>query len=98
MAKNYTNGCCFAKTVTFVIVVVDLMSGITQRKKSMSVSKSESRKGKDAANKSMDVRAKQRLCYYVALFPFACVLPVSPHVISTVSPLRVCRREEYFEF
>lgn len=32
----------------------------------------------------MDVRTKQRLCYRVALFPFAYVLTVSPHVISNV--------------
>jgi uncharacterized protein (TIGR02246 family) len=36
----------------------------------------------------MDVRAKQRLFHHVALFPLACVYSVSPHVISTVMPLR----------
>jgi hypothetical protein len=35
-------------------------------------------------NKSMDVRAKQRLSFGVVWFPFACVVAVSPHVISTV--------------
>jgi len=35
-------------------------------------------------NKSMDVRAKQRLCYGVVLFPLACVDSVLPHVISSV--------------
>ncbi|HLM62075.1 MAG TPA: hypothetical protein VK308_14810 [Pyrinomonadaceae bacterium] len=35
-------------------------------------------------NKSMDVRAKQRLSYHAALFPLACVWLVSPHVISIV--------------
>ena len=38
-----------------------------------------------ASNNSMDVRAKQRLCYRVVLFPLTCVVVVSPHVISTVS-------------
>lgn len=32
----------------------------------------------------MDVRAKQRLSYRVALFPIAYELEVSPHVISAV--------------
>ncbi len=36
-------------------------------------------------NKSLDVRAKQRLCFYVALFPWRCVYSVSPHVNSIVS-------------
>ncbi len=40
-------------------------------------------------NKSMDVRAKQRLCFNVTLLPFACVLMVSPHVISTVGRFRL---------
>ena len=35
----------------------------------------------------MDVRAKQRLCYHVVLFPLACVVAVSPHVISAVISL-----------
>ena len=38
----------------------------------------------DTPNNSMDVRAKQRLCYRVVFLPFACVLAVSPHVISAV--------------
>jgi hypothetical protein len=37
----------------------------------------------------MDVRAKQLLCYRVALFPVACVAAVSPHVISIVRRLLV---------
>ena len=32
----------------------------------------------------MDVRAKQRLSFSVLRFPLACVVAVSPHVISTV--------------
>ncbi len=32
----------------------------------------------------MDVRRKQRLCYRVVLFPFACVVAVSAHVNSAV--------------
>jgi len=39
-----------------------------------------------APNNSMDVRAKQRLCFHVVLFPLACVVVVSPHVISAVRP------------
>ena len=35
-------------------------------------------------NNSMDVRAKQRLCYERRSFPQCCVKAVSPHVISTV--------------
>ena len=35
-------------------------------------------------NKSMDVRAKQRLSYRDVLFPSRCVVAVSPHVISSV--------------
>ena len=46
------------------------------------------------ANKSMDVRAKQRLSYHAALFPLACVYSVSPHVISTVMPFRVNMNEQ----
>ena len=38
-------------------------------------------------NKSMDVRAKQRLSYRVAWFLSACVDSVSPHVNSIVRPL-----------
>ena len=41
------------------------------------------------SNKSMDVRAKQRLSYYGVLFPFTCVAAVSPHVISIVGHLLV---------
>ena len=40
-------------------------------------------------NKSMDVRAKQRLSYHVVSETFACVYSVSPHVISIVMPLYV---------
>ncbi len=36
----------------------------------------------------MDVSAKQRLSYHVALFPFACVRAVSPHINSAVVPSR----------
>jgi hypothetical protein len=32
----------------------------------------------------MDVRRKQRLCYHVVFLPFACVLAVSAHVISSI--------------
>ncbi|MDQ3749426.1 MAG: hypothetical protein M3367_10515 [Acidobacteriota bacterium] len=42
-----------------------------------------------ASNKSMDVRAKQRLSFRVVSLPSACVMAVSPHVISAVSPLRL---------
>jgi len=35
-------------------------------------------------NNSMDVRAKQRLCYRVVFLPFTCVVAVSPHVNSAV--------------
>jgi len=35
-------------------------------------------------NKSLDVRAKQRLSFYVAWFLSACVVAVSPHVNSVV--------------
>jgi len=35
----------------------------------------------------MNVRAKQRLSYYVVLFPLTCVLAVSPHVNSIVRRL-----------
>ncbi|MDQ3748474.1 MAG: hypothetical protein M3367_05565 [Acidobacteriota bacterium] len=42
------------------------------------------------SNNLMDVRAKQRLSYHVALFPLRCVLAVSPHVISAVRHLLVC--------
>ena len=41
-------------------------------------------KDKRAANKSLDVRAKQRLCLGVAWFLSGCVVAVSPHVTSTV--------------
>ncbi len=37
----------------------------------------------------MDVRAKQRLSYQRVFLPLACVLAVSPHVISTVRRLQV---------
>jgi len=40
--------------------------------------------GIDAANNSMDVRAKQRLSFRVVWFLSACVYSVSPHVISAV--------------
>ncbi len=40
-----------------------------------------------AANKSLDVRAKQRLCYRGVFLPLTCVVAVSPHVISTVRQL-----------
>lgn len=39
---------------------------------------------KPTAYNSMDVRAKQRLCYERCSFPSRCVVAVSPHVISTV--------------
>ena len=39
---------------------------------------------KQTANKSMDVRAKQRFSYHVVLLLLACVYSVSPHVISIV--------------
>ncbi len=39
------------------------------------------------SNKSLDVRAKQRLSYRVAFFPSTCVVAVSPHVNSTVGHL-----------
>ncbi len=32
----------------------------------------------------MDVRAKQRLCYQRVFLPSACVVAVSPHVISAL--------------
>ena len=44
-------------------------------------------------NKSMDVRAKQRLCYHAALLPLACVNSVSPHVNAAVRRLRCYRNE-----
>jgi len=37
-----------------------------------------------APNKSLDVRAKQRLCFHVVRQTLACVLAVSPHVNSAV--------------
>jgi len=40
-------------------------------------------------NKSMDVRAKQRLSYHVAWLLSAGLMAVSPHVISIVMPLHV---------
>ena len=40
-------------------------------------------------NKSMDVRAKQRISYRVAWFLLACVVAVSPHVISAVMRLNL---------
>jgi hypothetical protein len=40
-----------------------------------------------APNNSMDVRAKQRLCYERVFLPLTCVVAVSPHVISTVGRL-----------
>ena len=43
-------------------------------------------------NKSLDVRAKQRLCYRVDLFPLTCVQPVSPHVNSVVSRFLISNR------
>ncbi len=42
-----------------------------------------------AANKSMDVRAKQRLSYQRVYLPFACVFSVLPHVVSIVMLLFV---------
>ena len=39
------------------------------------------------SNNSMDVRAKQLLCFYVTLFPSRCVRLVFAHVISTVGRL-----------
>ena len=36
------------------------------------------------SNKSLDVRAKQRLCYQRVFLPLACMVAVSPHVISAV--------------
>jgi len=39
----------------------------------------------DTPNNSMDVRAKQRLCFHVAWLLLAGLVAVSPHVISTVS-------------
>jgi len=41
------------------------------------------------SNKSLDVRAKQRLSFHVAWFLSACVLAVSPHVNSVVRLLSV---------
>ncbi len=38
----------------------------------------------NASNNSMDVRAKQLLCFNGVSFPSRCVAAVSPHVISTV--------------
>ena len=35
-------------------------------------------------NKSMDVRAKQRLSYHVVILIRSCAVAVSPHVISIV--------------
>ena len=37
----------------------------------------------------MDVRANQRLCYQQAMLPFACMVAVSPHVISAVRQILV---------
>jgi hypothetical protein len=36
------------------------------------------------SNKSMDVRAKQRLCFNDSSFVSACVILVSPYINSTV--------------
>ncbi len=41
-------------------------------------------KDKDKHNKSLDVRAKQRLSFHVASLPLTCVYSVSPHVNSIV--------------
>ena len=41
-------------------------------------------KDEDKHNKSLDVRAKQRLCYHVVFLIRSCVLAVSPHVNSIV--------------
>jgi peptidoglycan/xylan/chitin deacetylase (PgdA/CDA1 family) len=43
------------------------------------------------SNKSLDVRAKQRLSYLACLFPSRCVVAVSPHVISIVIKSRKAR-------
>jgi hypothetical protein len=43
---------------------------------------------KRAPNKSLDVRAKQRLCYQTCPLNFTLSLAVSPHVNSIVIPLR----------
>jgi hypothetical protein len=40
----------------------------------------------NAANNSMDVRAKQRLCYQRVFLTRSCVVAVSPHVSSAVRP------------
>jgi hypothetical protein len=45
---------------------------------------------KGAYNKSMDVRAKQRLSYQLVFLTRSCVLAVSPHVISAVRQLSRC--------
>ncbi len=50
---------------------------------------------KATPNNSMDVRAKQRLFYQRVFPPLTCVLPVSPHVISTVVPLSFVMRRKY---
>ena len=41
-------------------------------------------KDKNAANKSLDVRAKQRLSFHVVFLTRSCVDSVSPHVNSVV--------------
>ncbi len=43
----------------------------------------------DTPNKSLDVRAKQRLSFHVVFLPLTCVLAVSPHVNSIVRLLVV---------
>jgi len=45
-------------------------------------------------NKSLDVRAKQRLSYRVVFLPFACAVAVSPHVNSSVGSLRIHKSVE----
>jgi hypothetical protein len=50
-------------------------------------------KGKNAPNKSMDVRRKQRLSYHVVLLLLACVLPVPAHVNAAVILLRELERK-----
>jgi hypothetical protein len=50
----------------------------------------------DTPNKSMDVRAKQRLFYQRRPLPLTCVLAVSPHVISNVGRF-VVKLTVYYE-
>jgi hypothetical protein len=46
----------------------------------------------DTPNKSLDVRAKQRLCLERRLLPLACVDSVSPHVNSVVGRFVVAKK------